>query len=67
MAKTEEQLTKDISALIKLVLSDFETLASMEPIRCEPYMLEDRKKRVVRKIWSVYKDALALGKGSGDA
>jgi hypothetical protein len=60
MPKTIEQLERDVSATIKLILTEMEQLAGLPPaIAAEPYALQDRRKRVVRKIWSLYKDTLA--------
>jgi hypothetical protein len=55
--KTEEQLDRDTNALIKLVLLDMEELASLPPaMAAHPYELEQRRKRVIRRIWQLVKD-----------
>ena len=59
MAKTREQLEKECQSTVKLVLIEMEQLASMEPKDAgEPYGFEQRRQRVVRKIWSLFKEAL---------
>ncbi len=60
MGKSEEMVRKDVAALIKLVLSELEVVASLPPeLASSPYEFDERRKRIVRRIWSVYKEALA--------
>lgn len=59
MTKTRDQLERDANSLIKLVLSEMETLAGLEPAEAaEPYAFEERRRRVVRKIWALLKDCI---------
>jgi hypothetical protein len=59
MARTPEQLEREANAVIKLVLSEMELLAAMDPDEaCDPYTYNERRRRVVRKIWSLFKEAM---------
>lgn len=53
-------LERDVNATIKLVLSEVEIAARMLPVdACEPYACEERRKRVIRAIWNLYKRCTA--------
>ena len=57
--KTRSQLEKDVGALLKLVFLTMEELAVMEPVRAShPYTLEVYRTRLMRKIWTVWKEAM---------
>lgn len=43
----------EASALLKLILCDYDELASQGALGEEPYSLEQRKKRVKRKVWGL--------------
>jgi hypothetical protein len=48
------RLEAETSALLKLILCDYDELASTEPSEaCDPYTLEVRKKRLKRKLWGL--------------
>jgi hypothetical protein len=62
VAKTREQLEKECAATIKLILSEMETLASMPPAAAgEPDGFDERRRRVVRKVWHLFKECLTYG------
>jgi hypothetical protein len=62
MVKTQPQLEKDVNAALKLILSEMEMLAALPPeIASEPYAFEERRRKVVRRIWDLYKDILNYG------
>lgn len=47
-----QALEADTNALLKLILTELDTLASLPPEEaCEPYALEDRKRRIKRRLW----------------
>ena len=59
MAKTFGQLEKECNALIKLVLSQMEELAAMPPEQASaPYEFNERRRVVVRKIWTIFKESV---------
>jgi len=61
MPKTQEQFYKDVQAAIKAVLCDVEQLAAMPPEQaCHPTTFDDVRRRIVRRFWSLYKDAAAM-------
>lgn len=65
MSKTKSQLEKDTNAAIKLILSEMELLAALPPeIASEPYSFEERRRKVVRRIWNLYKE---LGNGNASS
>lgn len=50
------RIEQDVNALIKLVLTEMEMLASMEPEQARhPYEMDQRRRRVVRRIWALVK------------
>lgn len=53
--KTERDLQAEVSATIKLVLTEMEDLAVMAPEDAYPYAYEERRQRVMKKIWNLYK------------
>jgi len=60
MAKTREQLEKDVGAAIKLILTELEDASLEEPlVACHPVAFNERRRRVVRTIWALYKGVLA--------
>jgi len=67
MAKSFQQLERECQATIKLVLVEMEALAAMDAAEAgNPYEFEARRRRVVRKIWGLFKDAVlydAVGDG----
>lgn len=57
--KTEEQLRKDASATIKLILTELEEVALLPPEQaCHPVLFDERRRRIVRRIWQLYKEVL---------
>lgn len=68
--RTSDELDRETNALIKLILSDMEELAAMAPAEAaHPYELEQRRTRVIRRIWRLtrdYKEAVAEA-AHGDA
>lgn len=59
--KSRDQLEKDVNATIKFVLSEMETLASLPPeVAGHPYTFGERRRQVVRKIWGLYKETMAV-------
>lgn len=66
MSKTFQQLEKDANSTIKLVLSEMEALAGMPPEQAgEPYSFDERRRRVVRKIWQLFKEAVVYERING--
>lgn len=66
MPKTFQQLEKDANSTIKLVLSEMEALAGMPPEHAgEPYAFDERRRRVVRKIWQLFKEAVVYERVNG--
>ena len=60
MAKTRQQLEKDANALVKLLLFEMEYLAATDAeVAAEPYAFDERRRRMVRKIWNLVKECLA--------
>ena len=60
MAKTRQQIEKDVGALVKFVMSEIERVAAMPPDQAgHPYHLEQTRSRLIRKIWDVSKECLA--------
>lgn len=55
--KTEEQLRKDVSATIKLLLLEFEELASSVEAR-HPVRFDASRQLIIRSIWQLYKNVL---------
>lgn len=52
MEDTITRLEADTNAVLKLILTELDTLASLPPKEaCDPYTLEDRKKRIKRRLW----------------
>ena len=65
MAKTRQQLEKDVNALVKAILSDYEALAALSPEEAsEPYAFEMKRNAIVRRIWGVYKECLSHDPGA---
>lgn len=60
MAKSLEQLEKDVSATVKLVLSEMEQLAAMPPELAQERLVLVRRV-VLRKIWTLHKETVAHG------
>lgn len=57
MAKTFEQLEKECNSTIKFVLIEMETLAALPPaIASDPYTFQERRQRVVRRLWALFKE-----------
>lgn len=45
-------LEADTNAVIKLILTELDDVASLEPVdACEPYALDERKRRIKRRLW----------------
>lgn len=45
-------LEADVNALLKVVLSELDEVAMLPPeAASEPYALEDRKRRIKRRVW----------------
>jgi hypothetical protein len=45
-------LEADTNAVLKLILTELDMLASMPPEQaCEPYFLDDCKRRIKRRLW----------------
>lgn len=45
-------LESDTNALLKLILTEIDTLAALPAAEaCEPYALEERKRRIKRRLW----------------
>jgi len=66
MAKTFEQLEKECNSTVKLVLIEMETLAAMPPeVASDPYEFQERRQRVVRRIWSLFKECMTYANGRG--
>jgi hypothetical protein len=43
---------REVGATIKLVLSIMEELAALDPtVACEPYFFEERRERIMRRLW----------------
>jgi hypothetical protein len=64
--KTLKQLEAEAQATIKLIMVEMETLASQPPAQaCEPDAFNERRRRVVRKIWGLFKLALQAGQERG--
>jgi len=60
MAKTREQLEKDVGAAIKLILTELEDASLEDPLlACHPNAFDERRRRVVRRVWQLYKEVLA--------
>lgn len=60
MAKTREQLEKECQSTIKLILMEMEALAALPPeVAGDPYEFEARRHRVMRKVWSLFKEAVS--------
>jgi hypothetical protein len=60
--KTEELLAKDVNGLIKLILTEMESLAAAAPSEaCEPYTFEERRQRVFKKVWRTIREAVRYG------
>lgn len=60
---TIKKLEAESNALIKLLLTEMEELAALQPDQaCEPYALEARKKRIRRRLWEHHRTFVnALG------
>lgn len=57
MGKTTDQLYKDVQSAIKLFLTEMERLAALPPPEaCEPYSYDETRRKIVRKVWQLYKD-----------
>lgn len=55
---THPVLYRDAQSLIKLVLTEMETLAALPPAQaCDIVRLDNAKRRVVRRIWEFYREA----------
>lgn len=55
---------RDVAALIKYVLSEMETLAGLPPEEaCEIYSFQDRRREVVRRIWTLVRQLQADAAG----
>lgn len=60
MGKTRDQLERDCAAALKFVLSEMERLAAMPPKEAaEPYAFNERRRQVMRRLWTLWKEALA--------
>lgn len=52
-----DALEKEVNATVKQVLSITEAAARTPPIiACEPYAVEERRKRLIRAMWKLYKE-----------
>lgn len=57
--KTRSQLEKDVGAMLKLIFFTMEELAVMDPVQAaHPYTLEAHRTRLMRKIWTVFKETM---------
>lgn len=66
MAKTFVQLEKECNSTIKLVLIEMEALAALPPAQAsDPYEFQERRQRVVRRMWSLFKECLAYANDTG--
>lgn len=62
-----EALERDVGALIKAVLFEIEEAASQPPeVAANPAALEQRRKRVIARIWMVARTCMALLEKRGD-
>lgn len=56
----QEALEKDVNAAVKQLLNEMEIAARTPPVdACEPYACDDRRKKVIRIVWSLYKKVRA--------
>jgi hypothetical protein len=52
MATPLKTLEADTNAVLKLILTELDTLAALQPVdACDPYTLEERKRRIKRRLW----------------
>ena len=65
MAKTKAQLEKDCQATLKLIFEEMEALSAMEPQQAYPYEYVERRRKVMRKVWGLFKEATAYRDGDG--
>lgn len=57
--KTRQQLELECGRTIKIVLSELEDVAELPPeIAAEPYAFDARRRRVIRTLWGLFKEAL---------
>lgn len=56
------QLEADVNALIKLMLSELENFAAMDPAEAaEPVRFNEIRNNVMRRQWAVVKQAIQYG------
>lgn len=56
-----ESLERDVGALIKATMLEIEEAASQAPeIAAHPHALEQRRKRVIKRIWDLARTCMTL-------
>jgi hypothetical protein len=64
MPKTLQQLEKECNSAIKLILLEMETLAALPPEQASsPVVFNERRERVIRKVWGLFKECLVYDPG----
>lgn len=54
-------LERDANAAVKALLFEVEEASSLPPDQAlHPYVLEERRKRIVRRVWGLVKRAMAM-------
>jgi hypothetical protein len=57
--KSLRQLEADVNATLRLVLCEMEELAQLDPLEAtEVYSFDDRRRRVFRRVWDLFKEAI---------
>jgi hypothetical protein len=60
--KLRFEVEAEVSAAIKLILSEMELLASLPPEEaCEPVEYNRARHRVIRKLWNLSKECIYYG------
>lgn len=60
--KLRGELEAEVSAVIKLVMSEMERLASLPPHEAaEPIQFNQMRNRVIRKLWNLSKECVRYG------
>ena len=57
--RSRQQLEKECSRVIKLLLGHMEELAGLPPAQAaHPLLLEERRREIIRAIWNLFKLAV---------
>jgi hypothetical protein len=62
MPQNKQIVEQEVNATIKLIMSTMEELAAMPPeLASDPVAFNDRRIRLIRKVWNLAKECIRYG------